>query len=249
MDRNQENGLRQFYNHHSLMIALVLVIAYVIVTGNLRSNGYNESWIMTLWLFTVTIFLLILNRLLHLSDDLGLEKFTMNRKSLYLLGLLVIPSVNLIAGLHFTKPVSALVFSSISMILVGFIEEVIMRGYLFLALRKDSLVQAIVISSVAFGVGHIANLFTGQEPLETVLQIVYAFGVGLVFALVLVRTGNLWPCIITHSLVDFLSVYSGELSNQMYILVTMLLIIYCLVYSWYLLKKKPPLELSRRQKI
>ncbi|WP_304755013.1 hypothetical protein, partial [Ileibacterium valens] len=61
--------------------------------------------------------------------------------------------------------------------------------------------------------------------------------------------GNLWPCIITHSLVDFLSVYSGELSNQMYILVTMLLIIYCLVYSWYLLKKKPPLELSRRQKI
>ena len=40
---------------------------------------------------------------------------------------------------------------------VGFLEELIFRGFHFLAIAKDSVAQAIIISSVTFGIGYIVN--------------------------------------------------------------------------------------------
>ena len=57
-----------------------------------------------------------------------------------------------------------------SMILVGFVEEMIFRGFLFRALLgEDKPVVAIIVSAVTFGIGHIVNLFTGQTSLETIM--------------------------------------------------------------------------------
>ena len=49
----------------------------------------------------------------------------------------------------------------LSMLCIGFLEEVIFRGLLFESMRKDSEKAAVIVSSVTFGIGHILNLFNG----------------------------------------------------------------------------------------
>ena len=53
----------------------------------------------------------------------------------------------------------------VSMLFVGVLEEVIFRGLLFLAMAKDSMKAAVIVSSVTFGMGHIVNLLSGAPLL------------------------------------------------------------------------------------
>lgn len=57
---------------------------------------------------------------------------------------------------------------------------------------------------------HYSNLMAGANFGITSLQVFYAFGIGMIFAAVLIRTGNLWPCIIVHGLIDTLAMMSDE---------------------------------------
>ena len=67
----------------------------------------------------------------------------------------------------------------ISMLLIGYVEEMLFRGFLFKALiPKDGLKLSVIISSVTFGIGHIVNLFAGQANLETVIQVLFAIAWG-----------------------------------------------------------------------
>ena len=98
----------------------------------------------------------------------------------------------------------------ISMLCVGFLEEIIFRGFLFRALEKSSLTRAIIISSVTFGLGHIVNLFGSQDLPETIAQIVFAVAVGFALVVLFHKGGSLFPCIVFHSLNNALSVIGNQ---------------------------------------
>ena len=78
-------------------------------------------------------------------------------------------SINLWNGVTMKLSVLETVLYILSMLCVGFIEEIIFRGFLFKALCKDNIKQAIAISSITFGVGHIVNLLNGKELIPTLL--------------------------------------------------------------------------------
>ena len=90
---------------------------------------------------------------------------------------------------------------------VGLFEEVVMRGILVGHMlhhwKNDSrrIFKTVLWSSVIFGVTHLGNVFS--NPIGTAFQIVYATGLGMVFAAAYIRTRNLWSCILIHSIVDF----------------------------------------------
>ena len=71
------------------------------------------------------------------------------------------------------------------MINVGFIEEVIFRGFLFKMMAKDNLKLAIIVSAVTFGIGHIVNLLNGGDLIPALLQIFYAIALGYLFVIFL----------------------------------------------------------------
>lgn len=50
------------------------------------------------------------------------------------------------------------IISVITMAIVGYVEEIIFRGFLYKAIEKDNVKQAIIISAATFGAGHIVNL-------------------------------------------------------------------------------------------
>ena len=98
----------------------------------------------------------------------------------------------------------------VSMLCVGFLEELIFRGFLFRAIEKENLARAIVISSVTFGIGHIVNLLNGQDLLETVGQVIFAVFVGFALVILFHKGKSLVPCIVFHGVFNALSVVAND---------------------------------------
>ena len=62
-----------------------------------------------------------------------------------------------------------------------------------------------VVTSVIFGLAHSTNLLRGADPTATLLQVIYAAGIGLLFAGIYVKTKSIWVTMILHTFVDFMS--------------------------------------------
>ena len=97
------------------------------------------------------------------------------------------------------------------MLCVGFLEELIFRGFLFTAITRNNIKSAVVISSVTFGVGHVINLIngSGMDPVSNLCQIVFAVAVGFLLVTIFSRGGSLLPCMIVHAAINTLGTFSN----------------------------------------
>lgn len=97
----------------------------------------------------------------------------------------------------------------------GFFEELVVRGAVLLAFlfaMKRSNYQALgaaIASSIIFGLFHFINLTGGQSLGDTIQQVVYATGFGLVFVAIYYRTNSLWIAMVLHGLTDFTSEFQA----------------------------------------
>lgn len=156
-----------------------------------------------------------------LEHDYGLN---INHTS-YFIPIWILTTGNLWGGFELSYTGLAQVWAVLSMVLVGYIEEIIFRGFLFQRiLAKDGAAKAIVIVSVTFGIGHIVNLLAGQANLETLLQVVFAIAWGFLFTSIVYKSKSLLPCILAHGMVNAFSKFGQEsvLSKWGYIFATIL---------------------------
>jgi membrane protease YdiL (CAAX protease family) len=132
------------------------------------------------------------------------------------------------------------------MLLVGFLEELIFRGLLFNAMKENNLKSAIIVSSVTFGIGHFINLINGSgaDLISNLCQVVSAVAFGFLFVVIFYKSKSLLPCIITHSVLNALSVFQNTAKvTQNYtiitsIILTLIAVCYCLYLSKSLSKNK-----------
>ena len=183
----------------------------------------------------LSIFLIGLIIYLDRVKYYGLVLVKDSKKFLYFIPLLLIISVNLWSGININNSLSEIICYIISMINIGFIEEIIFRGFLFKMMEKDDLKSAIIVSSITFGIGHIINLFTGGEFLSTLMQVFYCISIGYLFVLIFHKSGSLIPCIMCHSIFNALSIF--HVDGSLIYLSSIFLIIVPLVYSYYINKK------------
>lgn len=87
-------------------------------------------------------------------------------------------------------------------ILPALIEEMIFRGYILGAFREHGDGLAVVLSAVLFG------LFHGN-----VLQVPFAFILGLALGFLVVLTDSIWPAVLLHFVNNLLSVVLGYLGK------------------------------------
>lgn len=167
-------------------------------------------------------------------------------RTLYLLPLAVIASSNLWGGVAINFPAREATIIIFSMLLVGFVEEVVFRGFLFRALAEKSLGPAVVISSVTFGLGHIVNLLTEASVLETGLQIAYATSIGFLFTILFVKSGSIVPCIATHGVMNALSVFAAPGNKADHSVQAAILTAVSLGYAIYLIKAVPGTALQKK---
>ena len=151
--------------------------------------------------------------------------------------LLLLISTNLWGGVALQYSLAETLLYVLSMLCVGFLEELIFRGFLFRALCRDSVKTAIWVSSVTFGIGHIVNLLNGAALLPTLLQLCYATAAGFLFTVMVYRWGSLWPCVAAHSLLNALSAVAAPPSQTLRLITAVVLTAVALAYAFWIWKQ------------
>lgn len=235
--------MKKIYDKNELNFALIWIGIYVVMlsVGDSISGTIGLQKIVTA---PVGIVLTIIMYLWISRNDLkkkyGLCSFEGSaKKYLYFIPFVLLATTNLWRGLSLNLTVVESILYVISMLCVGFLEEVIFRGFLFKAICKSNVKQAIIISSVTFGFGHIVNLLNGRDTVATLLQMCYAVAIGFVFTIVFYKGKSLWPCIITHGVINSLSAFANvsEATIHNRLASCIFLCVVSVGYALYILKK------------
>ena len=227
--------MKKFLEKNELLLTLCLIIIYIVINSYCMQSFGLYSYKSTIINTIFSIFLITIMIILKRTSYYGIKKINNIKEYLYFIPLLLIISVNLWNGINISNKANEIIFYIITMLNIGFIEEIIFRGFLFKMMAKDNVKSAIIVSSITFGIGHIINLFNGAEFILTLFQVIYAISIGFLFVIIFYKSKSLIPCIITHSLVNVLSVFNIDNTLSTYIEPIFLTLI-PIVYSIYIIK-------------
>ncbi len=239
--------MQKLYKKSELLFAVVWIIVYVVGTSvaDSLSNILGLAKALT---FTLHIIMSAL-AFSWIKDNGLLKKYGICKTTvkasryLYYIPLMLLATVNLWFGVRMNMPIHEALLYVGSMICVGFLEELIFRGFLFKAMAKDNLKSAIIVSSLTFGIGHIVNLINGSgaDLVSNLCQICYAVAFGYLFVIIFHRGQSLLPCILTHSVINALSAFSNTaaLTGTVNIIVSVILCAVALGYAFILRKTLP----------
>jgi len=227
--------MKKIFERNETLFCILLIVAYILINSycvnNFGIDDYRSAIINTIFSLSLIILIKVLKR----TKYYGLTKVTNIKKYLYFFPLLLLITVNLWNGININNSVNEIIFHIINMINVGFIEEIIFRGFLFKMMAKDNIKTAIIVSSVTFGIGHIVNLLNGAELIPTLLQICYAIATGYLFVIIFIKSESLFPCIVTHCLVNSLSIFNVQNESMQYVSAIFLTLV-PLIYAKYINK-------------
>lgn len=119
-------------------------------------------------------------------------------------------------------------------IIPAFVEELLFRGLILSQIKPYSTLGAILISAILFGLMH-----------QTTFQFFYTTVLGVILAVVRIKTGSIWPCILVHFFNNFISVMQSyfldvldeQTGYTVYMIIMLLVVIAGLVFGtlFYLL--------------
>lgn len=187
-----------------LIFPVVSGVIAVVFKMNQIETFLIQGCFMLLSLTIPAVYIYI--RRVHIKE-IGLRKMKSgNIRKTQLLMLLILCELPLIlTGVNFKSYtyVSTLAFFTL---MVGISEELYFRG-IILKLLKDNfpVKQAVAISALIFGIGHIANALSGASTIYVFLQIINAIVFGILATEIVVISKSLIPIIIWHFAFDFIN--------------------------------------------
>ena len=227
--------MKKIFEKHETLFCILLIVLYVVINSYCIQNFGVTSYKSMLINIAFSLFLIILIIKLERVEYYGLTRVKEPKKYLYFIPLVVIFTVNIWNGFNINNSVKEIIFNIITMINVGFIEEIIFRGFLFKMMEKKNTKKAIIVSAITFGIGHIVNLLNGADIIPTIIQICYAISLGYLFVIIFYKSKSLVPCIITHVVINSLAIFNVESTISLYIS-SLILIVIPLGYAIYINK-------------
>ena len=226
----------KFFEKFETIICILLIVFYIVINSYCMQN-FNTTDYRTVIINTCfSIFLIGLIICLKRLKYYGFRKVKNKKEYLYFIPLILLVFANLFNGININNTTEEIIYHILTMINIGFIEEIIFRGFLFKMMEKEDLKIAITVNTIPFGIGHIINLFNGADLIPTLIQVVYAMCGGYMFVMLFYKSKSIIPCIITHSLINALSIFNIENEFSIYI-IPIYLIIVSLLYGIYISKK------------
>ncbi len=240
--------MNKIYKKNEVTFAIICIVIYVVGTSIAEALAANIGIVKLPSMIFHLIFTIVLLAWLKkngLFEKYGLKMPGYSLKTAwFFIPLALIGLGSIYFGVTLKYSVPETVYYIVSMLCVGFLEEIIFRGFLFLGMAKINLKRAIIVSSITFGIGHIVNLLNGQPVLETMLQIVFAIVVGFALVTLFHKGKSLIPCIIFHGVNNALSAISdeeaslkvfGTVEKELYITVSIAIVI-AVIYSFAMWK-------------
>lgn len=239
--------MKKLYKKNEQAFAITWIVVYCVLQSlayplNEKIGiAYSANAIFCI-LLTIILFTFIQKN--KLQERYGLCKSPVPaRRFLYYVPLIIIATGNLWNGVAVNYSLSGAVCRIACMLCVGFLEEVIFRGFLFKAMEKVGIKSAIIVSSVTFGIGHIVNLFngSGMDLATNLCQICFAIAIGFLLVTIFYRGGSLLPCIIVHSAINTLSTFANKagLTLEKHMIHVLVLMFITVAYNLVLTKTLP----------
>lgn len=172
--------------------------------------------------FFISLFLLVL--VIEAFPDLLAFKKISSKNLLWCILPLLVTLVNfpfsaLILGTARMTRAELMWLFIIKCLLIGLSEELLFREIIFSALldyfkkKGRSCFLPVLLSSVIFALFHFINLFDGAGILAVLQQVGYSFLIGAMLSIVLLKTKNIWLCILLHALFDFGGFFVSDLGT------------------------------------
>ncbi|MFQ6386201.1 lysostaphin resistance A-like protein [Priestia aryabhattai] len=131
-------------------------------------------------------------------------------------------------------------------LVIAFVEEMVFRGFILNLLLAKSYKVAVLLSSFLFAFTHSLNILSGQSVANKIFQILFAFVIGLVLALLIVNGQSIGIMIVFHGLNNFLQFTSPVDANDS-LLINYALLLFLSGYAFYLWNRKATLSVSQHQ--
>lgn len=224
--------MKKIFEKHEILFCILLIVIYIILNSYcIQSFGLisYENLFVNIIISTLLILLIII---LKRVKYYGLTKPKNNKKLLYFIPLILISTINLWC-VDVNNSIKEILIHILIMINIGFIEEIIFRGFLLKMMEKEKVKNYLIISAFTFGIGHIVNLLNGSDVIPTLIQIISAIAIGYVFALVFLKSGSIIPCVITHIVINATSIFSVQNVISLYI-APIFLIVVSSIYIYYI---------------
>lgn len=208
--------IKKIFEKHETLMSILLIVLYVVVNSFCMQNFGLEDYRSTIinTVFSIALIFLIIK--LERVEYYGLTKVKDLKKYLFFIPLVALVLWQFQSGININFPMAQIVFHILTMFNIGFLEEIIFRGFLFKMMAKDGLKSAIIVSSLTFGLGHIVNLLNGADFIPTLMQVCYAVSIGYLFVVIFHKSKSLVPCIVTHSVFNAVSIFNDG-STSIYI--------------------------------
>lgn len=207
--------MRKLQDSSPTRFALVWIGIYIVAVnvGDAFGEQLQLPWLTSVALAALAALLVFLLRTDHRLGQSGIRRVEPGTlpRTLYYLPLFAMAFVQYAKGLAPDLGVGTLVTAVLLVTAVGFIEELLFRGFLLRALMgRGNRTRAIVVSGVTFGVGHVVNLLRGYSVADQGLQLVAAVLIGTALAYCVVLTGSILPGVAFHALFNL----SGTITNH-----------------------------------
>ena len=198
-----------------LVLDVLMMILAQVLTSTSSIYKYGVDLVKEMFYALAVLIVMLLFKNSYVFTD---------RKSKFFEGVKLAIPVLLISGINLFNSIASLDVFSLSRfinvlvfsIFVGIAEEFLCRGWLqneFIERYSDNkknVIASIILSSLVFGLMHISNLGT-QNLFETILQVLNATAVGVLFGSIYYKTKNIWSVIFLHAFYDF-SILLGEMN-------------------------------------
>lgn len=239
--------MKKLYKKDEVWFAILWIVIYCLVEligGHLSRTIGIESFFTAILNLVLTMVLFVWIKQNDLLEKYGFCCTSVPaKKFFYYLPLIVISTVGLWNGVAINMSVFEMICYICSMACVGFLEEMIFRGFLFKAMSIDNPKNAMIVSSVTFGLGHFLNLMngSGMDWIANLCQVCGAIAIGFLFVVIFYRSGSLLPCIFTHAAIDVMSVFANEtgLTVEKRLMLSGIRLVIVLIYTFVLCKTLP----------
>ncbi len=149
-------------------------------------------------------------------------------------------------GVHGSSILDMILILLTQTLIIAFVEEMVFRGFILNLLLSKSYKVAVLLSSLLFAFTHSLNMLSGQSVGNTIFQILFAFVIGLVLALLIVNGQSIVVTILFHGLNNFLQFTSPVHANDS-LLVNYALLLFLSGYAFYLWNRKSTLSVPHNQ--
>ncbi len=210
-----------------LLIYLCLIPFFISIFFNVLSNAVGYNFLSSTFLMFITPFLCsLLPAVLYFSvtkenykEVLSLNKISLSNVILIvIMAILIQPIANFVSYITsylFTNTASEAMnsisdvpfwfFLLISAILPAIFEEVVFRGIILSGVRSAGVLKSALISGLFFGIIHL-------NP----HQFIYAFLIGIIFALFVIYTKSIYSSILAHFIINGTQGFILYMSKNLY---------------------------------